>query len=172
MRRLAVFCATVITVFVARPASGGSFSAIAMGGQYGDEQTSIDVGAWAGTLVVDAPASTELTSIFIQSAAGIFVNHEAAEHLDGPFDSHSEYSIFKATFGDSFGSLNFGHVAFPGLSEEFVANDLTVVGTLVGGGGLGDVDFIYGIPERSTLVLAMMGAIGSGVFGRLDRVPM
>ena len=43
-------------------------------------------------------------------------------------------------------------MAQAGLSEEFVAADLRVVGSLAGGGGLGDVDLIY-VPEPSTLAL-------------------
>jgi hypothetical protein len=51
-------------------------------------------------------------------------------------------------------------VAQPGLSEEFVANDLTVVGSLAGGGGLGEVDLIY-VPEPSAMVLLAMGLAGA-----------
>ena len=43
-------------------------------------------------------------------------------------------------------------MAQAGLSAAFVLNDLTVVGSLAGGGALGDVDLIY-IPEPSTIVL-------------------
>jgi hypothetical protein len=50
-------------------------------------------------------------------------------------------------------------VAQVGLSEEFVANDLTVVGSLAGGGELGSVDLVY-IPEPSAVILAAMGITG------------
>ena len=46
-----------------------------------------------------------------------------------------------------------------GLSEAFVRNDLTVVGSLDGGHDLGNVDLIY-IPEPSTLLLALLGIVG------------
>ena len=74
-----------------------------------------------------------------------------------------------ATFGSSFGSLSFGNVAQPGLSEDFVLNDLTVLGSLAGGGDLGDVDLIY-IPEPSALVLLTLGLLGLVACGR-RRVP-
>ena len=104
-----------------------------------------------GEVAVDAPAGTELTSVNIESAGGIFTG-AAAESLGGSFDNDADNNIFKATFGGSFGSLSFGNVAQTGLSEEFVANDLSVVGSLAGGGDLGNVDLIY-VPEPSGLVL-------------------
>ena len=68
-------------------------------------------------------------------------------------------NIFKATFGGSFGSLSFGNVAQTGLSEEFVLNDLTVVGSLAGGGELRSVDLRY-VPEPSTMLLIVIGFVG------------
>ena len=44
-------------------------------------------------------------------------------------------------------------------AEEFVAGDLTVVGSLAGGGDLGAVDLIY-IPEPATVVLISIGLAG------------
>ena len=60
--------------------------------------------------------------------------------------------------GSSFGSLSFGNVAQTGLSQEFVLNDLTVVGSLAGGGDLGNVDLIY-VPEPTTAVLLGTGLL-------------
>ena len=81
-----------------------------------------------------------------------------AQNLGGSFDNDADANIFKATFGSSFGSLSFGAVAQPRLSEQFIVNDLTVVGSLAGGGDLGDVDLIY-VPEPSTLLLLVLGLI-------------
>ena len=39
-----------------------------------------------------------------------------------------------------------------------MANDLTVVGSLAGGGALGQVDLIY-VPEPCTIVLLGLGAV-------------
>ena len=104
-----------------------------------------------------------MTSINIDSAAGIFTG-DAAANLGGSFDNDADNNIFKATFGSSFGTLSFGNVAQPGLSEEFVAGDLTVVGSLAGGGDLGAVDLIY-VPEPSSLVLGLLATLGIAVMG-------
>jgi predicted dienelactone hydrolase len=136
----------------------GTYAAVPTGGQAGDGQTSILYDAGTGELAVDAPAGAELTSINIDSAAGIFTG-TAAQNLGGSFDNDSDNNIFKATFGSSFGSLSFGNVAQTGLSEAFVLSDLTVVGSLAGGGALGDVDLIY-VPEPSTVTLTVLGVLG------------
>jgi hypothetical protein len=136
----------------------GPYAAATPGGTEGDEQTSVIYNANTGELAVDAPASTELTSINIDSAASIFTG-DPAMNLGGSFDNDADNNIFKATFGSSFGSLSFGNVAQAGLSEDFVANDLTVVGSLAGGGDLGAVDLIY-VPEPSALALLSVGLLG------------
>jgi len=98
-----------------------------------------------------------LTSINIDSAGGIFTG-EAAQNLGGSFDNDADDNIFKATFGGSFGSLTFGNVAQSGLSEDFVVNDLTVVGSLAGGGDLGSVDLVY-VPEPTSSLLLATGLL-------------
>ena len=42
-------------------------------------------------------------------------------------------------------------------------SDLTVVGSLEGGGDLGNVDLIY-VPEPSTLVLLTLGLLGLAAY--------
>ena len=119
-------------------------------------------------MAVDAPAGIELTSINIDSAAGIFTG-EAAQNLGGSFDNDADNNIFKATFGSSFGSVSFGNVAQAGLSEEFMLGDLSVVGSLAGGGDLGNVDLVY-VPEpTSALLLAVGLVIGLLHFRRANR---
>jgi hypothetical protein len=135
----------------------GPYAAITKGGRLGDGQTSINYNPANGELGVDAPANVELTSINIDSAAGIF-SGAPSQNLGGSFDNDTDTNIFKATFGSSFGSLSFGNVAQAGLSEAFVLGDLTVVGSLRGGGGLGDVDLIY-VAEPSTSMLLGLGVL-------------
>lgn len=136
----------------------GPYAAIRDGGVVGDGQTSISYNATTGEVAVDAPAGTELTSVNIDSAAGIFTG-DAAANLGGSFDNDADGNIFKATFGSSFGSVSFGNVAQTGLTKEFVLSDLTVVGSLNGGGDLGNVDLIY-VPEPGSLLLSVLGIVG------------
>jgi hypothetical protein len=142
----------------------GPYAAVASGGSRGDGQTSIIYNPTTGELAVDAPAGTQLTSINIDSAAAIFTG-QSAQNLGGSFDNDSDNNLFKATFGSSFGSLSFGNVAQAGLSEQFVRSDLTVVGSLAGGGALGEVDLIY-VAEPSALVLALLSALGAVTWHR------
>ena len=135
----------------------GPYAAIPPGGAQGDAQTSIVYNQGTGEVSVDAPAGKNLTSVNIESASGIFTG--AAQNLGGSFDNDTDNNVFKATFGGSFGSLSFGNVAQAGLTEAFVAGDLTVVGSLSGGGDLGAVDLVY-VPEPSTVALLALGLLG------------
>ena len=136
----------------------GPYASIGKGGLIGDGQTSLVYDPASGELSVDAPAGKELTSLNITSAGGNFTGNKPAA-LDGAFDNFAAENLFKATFGGSFGSISFGSVLPVGLTEDDVAADLSAVGSLAGGGALGDVDLIY-VPEPSTVTLVMLGLLG------------
>jgi hypothetical protein len=141
----------------------GPYAALSGPEGTGDGNATLVYDATTGELAVEVPG-TELTSINIQSAASIFTG-DSAENLGGDFDNDSDDNIFKATFGTSFGSLSFGTVAQAGLSEEFVIDDLTAVGSLAGGGELGAVDLRY-VPEPSAVVLLVLAALGLMIVAR------
>ena len=133
----------------------GPYAAIAKGGVMFDGQTSIGYNAGTGEVWAEPPSGKMLNSVNIESASCILTG-APAQNLFGSFDNDTDCNIFKATFGSSFGSLSFGNVAPTGLTEDFLVNDLTVVGSLAGGGDLGAVDLVY-IPEPTSLLLLGMG---------------
>ena len=153
---------------IAAVASGhyltGPYAALQRNGQTSDDQTSVIYHAGTGELAVDVPDGVELTSINIDSAAGIFTGREAA-NLGGSFDNDADNNIFKATFGGSFGSTGFGNVAQTGLSEEFVLGDLTLIGSLAGDGDLGAIDLVY-VPEPASAFLLAIGIVSGLAHGR------
>ena len=142
----------------------GPYATLSPDCQRQDVQTSIVYDATTGELAVDSPVGVELTSINVDSANGIFTG-QSAQNLSGSFDNDDDGNIFKATFGGSFGSLSFGNVAQTGLAKDFVLSDLTVVGSLAGGGDLGDVDLVY-VPEPSSLGVMLAAMIGCHLISR------
>ena len=147
----------VIAALTAGTYLTGPYAAVQPNGQLNDQQAAITYDTSTGELAVDVPAETELTSINIDSAAGVFTG-EPAVNLGGSFDNDSDGNIFIATFGSSFGSVTFGNVTQAGLSEEFVRGDLDVVGSLAGGGDLGNVDLVY-VPEPASALLLLIGFV-------------
>ena len=145
----------------------GPYAAVGKDGVVGDDQTSLVYDTGSGELSVDAPAGKELTSINITSAGAKFIGDKPAA-LDGAFDNFAADNVFKATFGGSFGSITFGNVLPAGLGEDEVSADLSAVGSLAGGGDLGDVDLVY-IPEPSSLLLLTLAAICVGLRRRCSR---
>jgi hypothetical protein len=147
--------------------TSGSYLAIQGNGKPSDDQTSIGYNTSTGEVWVDAPTGFELTSFNVDSASGIFTG-SAAQNLGGSFDNGADNNIFKATFGSSFGSLSFGNVAQSGLSEEFMLGDLSVIGSLAGGGDLGNVGLIY-VPKPASAFLLACGLIAVSVHFRRGR---
>jgi hypothetical protein len=115
--------------------------------------------ARTGEVAITSPA-TELSSISLESSSGIFTA-AAAQNLGGPFDLDTDHTVFKASFGSGFGSLSFGNVAQPGLSSEFLLQDVIAFGSIQDGGTLDSVDFVYiPVPEPAAFVLMVVGLFG------------
>ena len=135
----------------------GPYAAIPQRGALGDGQASLVYQASSGELSVDPPAGHELTSINITSDGAKFVGDKPPV-LDGAFDNFDSGNLFKATFGGSFGTISFGVVLPPNLSESAVRADLSAIGSLAGGGDLGAVDLVY-IPEPSSIALLLIAML-------------
>ena len=143
----------------------GPYVSLAPGdGQLEDSQTSIVYDANTGELSVDAPAGKQLTSINITSSDSRFVGAKPTV-LDGAFDNFAADNIFKATFGGSFGSISFGNVLAAGIPQPTLVADLSAVGSLAGGGDLGDVDLVY-IPEPTSALLLLIVLVSAVGFAR------
>ena len=153
----AAAAAVLVALSTSMVSAQTTFAAINGGGAPGDEQTSIVYDPSTGTVGLNAPANEMLTSINIDSAGSLFLG--TADNLAGDFDIFSVDTIFKATFGSSFGDLSFGQVYPPGMDLADLLADFTVDGSLASGGGLGDVDLIY-VPEPTSCVLLSMGLMG------------
>ena len=99
------------------------------------------------------------------SGDGSFIGDKPVS-LNGAFDNFAADNVFKATFGGSFGSISFGNILPTGLEESVVAGDLSVVGSLDGGGALGEVDLIYvPVPEPASAILLFIGVLMSAIAG-------
>ena len=154
----------IITALNANTYLTGPYAAIGSDGTPGDGQTSVVYDPGTGELSVDPAAGKELTSINITSAGSMFIGDKPAA-LDGAFDNFGADNIFKATFGGSFGDISFGNVLATGIDRDDLAADLSVVGSLAGGGDLGAVDLVY-VPEPTSAVLVLCGIMGLSLLWR------
>ena len=134
----------------------GSYEATMPDTQVDAAELIIGYDAASGELWIDTPEGIELTSISIDSKSGVFTG-QPAEQLGGTFDNDSDTNIFKATFGGSFQKLSFGDVAQSNLPQDFVQDDLTVNGSLAGGGTINDLQLAFvPVPEPSAIVMLLV----------------
>ncbi|MCA9169331.1 MAG: peptidylprolyl isomerase, partial [Planctomycetales bacterium] len=103
----------------------------------GDELT-ISLGAGteliynAATGNLTVTTTSPLSTLEVVSESGIFTG-AAAENLGGDFDVDTDLKVFKFDKG-GFDDTNFGNVAQAGLTLDFLEQDLSVNGTILGGG--------------------------------------
>ena len=95
---------------------------------------------WTGELSTESLAD-DIRVLQMKSASEIFIP-DAAINLDGDFDVRRTDEITKVVpFPPYWGILSFGNVLPPGLTEEFLAEDLTIEGAPnVGGTLTADLD--------------------------------
>ena len=111
-----------------------------------DAQPPILYEATPGELAVDAQVGTELASAKIDSAEGIFNGQYALGSFDLP---------------------SFANTAQPVTAKKLCPSDLSLVGSLAGGGGLGDVDLVHvPVPEPTTMFLVASGVLVIASIGR------
>ena len=133
-----------------------------------NQPTSVVYSPDTGEISIRHVGPRELTSINIRSHAGIFTGAAAlnvGSAVGGNFDIDQDDTLFKATFGSSFGSLSFGNVAQLGLSQDYLVLDLLVAGSLAGGGSLGPVAVSI-VPEPTSAVLLMLGLLALVTVGQ------
>jgi hypothetical protein len=137
--------------------------------------------ARAGAVSLDVPAGVELVAVTIgsDSSSPLFTECTIAGNID-PCD---QTAFFHASIGRPFGSMRFGRIMRPGLREDFLLDDLSVVAALadpVGDGQLRTADLVYiPVPEPSAGLLACGGLFVSiwmfvgcplARFGRASRI--
>jgi hypothetical protein len=134
----------------------GPYQALRSDGKTNEERVSLAYDTVTGEVAVDMPGDNEMTSIDITANAAIFEGtcfppSSLCLEIDGPI-------LTRNSFSDGFGSFSFGAVARTGLEEEFLLNDVTIIGSFAEGGEIGDVDLIF-VPEPVTAVPALLGVL-------------
>lgn len=133
----------------------GPNSAIAAISEQGDGQITVVYDPKTGEIQIDTDAQL-LTSIQLTSEDHIFLQGMGIE-LDGVFDIDRPEKIFKLAV-DGFSDLNLGPIAPTGLSADYLAADLNLDGSMLGGGGLDNVNLLV-VPEPNALVLMLMALL-------------
>ena len=119
-----------------------------------DAQTSIVYNAITGEVSVDAPAGKQLTSVNIDRRR---VSSPASRSEPGrQFRQRQGQQHFQGDIRQQLWLAELWQRGPAGPDRGVRADDLTVVGSLAGGGDLGTVDLIY-IPEPASLLLLGMG---------------
>lgn len=132
-------------------------AALPVGPGAGDDIVSLIYDPASGNLKLDA-AGVKVTTLEIQSAAGMFTGSAPAGLVSPPFDvfSPKKYFLLKTT---GIGDTDLGNVLPTGLSGQALGADLSVNGSKLPSGGLGAVNLNV-VPEPSSLALLVLGGLG------------
>ena len=102
-----------------------------------DEQGFQKHNASTGELSLDS--GLILSTVEIVSTAGIFTG-DPAMNLGGNFDVDNDHKIFKLS-PEGFSQVTFGNVAIPGLPRSFIEQDLSILGSRLPAGPIGNYAF-------------------------------
>ena len=117
-----------------------------------NHRTTLVYDATNGEVSLEVEENASIDAILIESDSGIFISN-TAENLGGEDDVYNANSVFKFS-ADAFESFSFGNIAEPGLSKEFLLNDLTSLAFKHPGQSVaGPISLAY-VPEPSSQVLA------------------
>jgi hypothetical protein len=153
MRKLQVLFAVALVAMVGSMAQ----AAIPGGGVVGDDIISLVYDPSNGNLSVDA-AGKQWSTLEILSPSGMFTGTATPGLVLPPFDvfSPTKYFLLKTT---GLGDTDLGNVLAPGLSADQLAAELTVNGSVLPSGGLGNVDLSV-VPEPSSFIMIGLGLLG------------
>ena len=114
-----------------------------------------------GNLMLDA-GSVKVTTIEIKSAGSMFGAAVPGMFVP-PFDVASATKLFKLTTA-GVSSLDFGKILPAGLSGDALLADLSVNGSILPSGGLGNAPgggpYLHVVPEPSSMLLIGCGLLG------------
>ena len=108
----------------------------------------------SGDLQIQANTGVELTSFSLQSQSSIF-SGQPYDVLEGQFDVSTNDLIFKASLGSTFDTLQLSHAVPSGLNQDILLSDLSVDGSLAGGGRLADFTLVF-VPEPQSFSLSIV----------------
>ncbi len=127
---------------------------VPLGGRVGDDVVSLIYNPANGNLSLDSAGKT-LTTLQVTSASGVFTGRKPAQ-LNGDFDVYVPGKLFMMD-PEGFGDEEFGFTVLPGL-DAGLARDLSIDGSVHGGGNLGAPDLII-VPEPAAVALVGLGLL-------------
>ena len=131
-------------------------AAIPGGGVVGDENISVVYDPADGSMSIDA-AGKMVSTFELVSDTGVLTGATPAL-VAPPFDVHTPVKFFILKT-DGIGDTDLGQLATAGLTEEMLMGDLTLNGSILPSGNLGNADLAY-VPEPSSLGLASLALLG------------
>jgi hypothetical protein len=128
-------------------------------GAIGDDRFSVVYDARTGERSAESPLNAQVLSLGLSSGTGVFTRCENFQ-LHGSFDFCVSHGVYTGFFGAA-RSINFGEVVHPGVSSDFLLDDLRYYASVLPTqSDMAHFDLVYiPVPEPSTLSLAVLGLL-------------